>query len=153
MQQEQMNQAVIHKKEIADQAVQVLTGVLIIYCYYQGLEKILAFNSYYFWIQHSPVIKKAAGVFAYCVPALHFLLALLLFFQKTKALALCALILMQLALFGWVAYVIYCTSFLFAPWFSPNWLQKLVEALLIAWMAAAVWWRIDKSKRRILVAK
>ncbi|MBO9620826.1 MAG: hypothetical protein J7539_17515, partial [Niabella sp.] len=79
----------------------MITGILILYCYYQGLYKFLSFESYSNWLQHRPQIDMMPQVFAWGVPALHLLIALALGFARVRAAALYALVLMQLLFLYW----------------------------------------------------
>jgi len=134
-----MNKVITPQQAAVSPLENILVGILVVYCYYQGLVKVIAFDGYQFWVSHSPLIKKTAVLVAYGVPVLLFVIAGLLLISTARQTALYLLIFSQLLLFSWVAYVVYATPFLFgpwrAPWANPNWFQKLMEALLIAWLA------------------
>src|SRR5690606_12302418 len=119
--------------------VQALTGLLVVYCYYQGLLKLALLGSYRFWLQHAPLVKPLAGLLAYVTPVLKLTLAALLFFPKTRNTVLHCIIAIQLLFIAWIAYVFYATPFLFWPWQKSfgvyNWFYKFLECLLVAWIA------------------
>ncbi len=117
----------------------VLIGLLLLYYYFLGLQKVLAFSSYHVWLQHTPIIKPWANTLAYAVPALQLLLAVLIIFKKMRPLILSVIILSQLTFIVWVIYVFYTTPYLFWPWRAfwsqSNWFLKLLEALGVSWIA------------------
>lgn len=115
----------------------ILVGILIIYLYYMGLLKLLWFNSFHFWLKNTPPIKPLAEFLAYFVPALQLTLAGMLFSSKTRSTALSIIILKHLIYFFWIVYLFYGTPYLIWPWqaFENNWFYKLLEILVISWIA------------------
>jgi len=117
----------------------VLIGILLLYHYYLGLQKVLAFNDYRFWLQHTPIIKSWANTLVYAVPALQLFVAALIIPKKTRSIVVSVIILSQLVFIVWVIYVFYATPYLFWPWRAfwsqSNWFLKLLEALVVSWTA------------------
>ncbi len=134
-----MKPITLYYQPIKNWITQIAHGVVIIWCYYEGLQKYLAFESYRFWMQHAPLVKNYTPLPAYLVPALLLTSAAMLLFSKTKLFVLDAIIAFQIVFVAWVAYIFYATPYLFWPyhavWPHPIWFQKFMEALVIAWTA------------------
>lgn len=116
----------------------VMVGILIVYLYYMGFNKLLWFNSFHFWLKNAPPIPQV-NVLVYLVPALQLTLAGMLFSIKTRSIALIIMILEHLIYFFWIVYLFYGTPYLIWPWqaFGNNWFYKLLEILTASW--TAIW--------------
>lgn len=120
-------------------ATDLCIGLLLLYCYYQALQKCLAYDHYRFWLSNAPVIKAYSKYLSVIIPALLVCVAGLLLWCKSRSIALMTIILMQIIFIAWVAYVIYGTPFIFWPYHSIigtyNWVYKFFECLIVAWLA------------------
>lgn len=136
-----MKTTITYHKRTAGGLLQLLTGIIILYCYYQGLHKYISFADYSFWLVHTPFIQKQSQLFAYGVPAYYLAIALLLATPKTSTAALWMLLAGETVFVGWVLYMRTYTPHLFWPWHvfwggKLNWFYKFLEALTVAWLAA-----------------
>jgi|GEM_PF-5397586 len=132
-----------YRKPATSVITQLLTGLLVLYCYYMGLHKFLSFESYINWLQHRPQIEVLPQIFAWGVPSLHLLIALALSFIRSRTAGLYALILVQLLFFYWILWGRNTTNTISFPWYSwwngpLNWAYKMWEAVVVAWLALAI---------------
>lgn len=113
--------------------------VLIFYCYYEGLCKMVGFSGYQFWLSHAPVIKQWTTLLSWVIPLLHLLFAFGLWWSKSRKITLISMLLAQVVFIAYVAFVFYGTSLLFWPFdvvfASRNWFYKFLECLAVAWLA------------------
>jgi len=143
-----------HIKSPAIVLTTIFIGILVLYHYYIGMQEVLKFNHFCFWLQHAPIIKPWAAILGYLVPALQLALAGMLLLRKTRRCALTVIVVQHLVYFVWVGYVFYATPYLFWPWMAinNNWFYKFLEILTVAWMAFGclrLFIKAHKSKVRL----
>lgn len=138
-----MPQIGTYKENAKKGMLQTAIGLLILWHYYQGLHKLMSFDSYLFWLKHTPFIKRQPQLFAFGVPIYYGTVALLLLIRKTRTRGLWMLIAGQITFIAWVLYIRTYTPYLFWPWHvfwggKLNWFYKFLEVLIAAWLAAGV---------------
>jgi len=122
--------------------IEILCFLLMANFFYEGVYKIAYFGNWEFWITGEPIMKPIAVMLKYAIPAIEIILSLLLFSPSYRAFAVYGIICLQFIFIFWVMSVYFFTHYLFWPyhalWDKPTWMQKLIYALFLSWLAYAV---------------
>jgi hypothetical protein len=121
---------------------EIICFILILNFFYEGIYKIAHFNSYSFWVTHTPVLHHVAPFLKYFVPLAEVAASVMILTPYTRNAALYSIIIGEVAMILWVVYTLIFTGWLIFPfytlWNNPNWMEKMLYALLLSWLALTV---------------
>lgn len=113
--------------------------LLILNFFYEGIQKLAYLEVYGFWITHAPIIRRLGLILKYAVPLSEISIAVLLMIPRYREIGFIAIVVMEIGFILWVISVYLFTGYLFWPyhalWDDPTWMQKMVYALMLAWLA------------------
>lgn len=136
---------------------EIICAFLIIYFFYEGIQKIAYWGQYQFWLSHTPLIKNAGNILVWLIPILELSIVFLLIVPKWQRIVFLIIIITQLAFVIWIAYVYLFTGYLFWPyhalWEEPTWMQKISIALALSWLAFAGLMIQENSKQPKIILR
>lgn len=119
--------------------VEIICFVLMMNWFYEGIYKVAYFINFSFYIKLAPLLGPFWQVLAYGIPAGEIALALMFLFPKQRVRALYITMVTMLVFVLWVMSAFLFTNYLFWPfhalWEKPTWMQKMLIALTLCWMA------------------
>lgn len=119
--------------------VEVICFILMIYFFYEGIYKVAYWHNFGIWMYYAPLLKPVSGVLKYSIPIGEIVLAISFFLSRFRIGALYISIGVLLLYVFWIMVVSLFTHFLFWPfhalWEKPNWVQMMLIALGLCWMA------------------
>lgn len=122
--------------------VEIICFLLMLHFFYEGIYKITYLSHYSFYITHAPLLSPVGKVLTYIVPIGEIILSVMIMLPRFRKAASYMVIVVQFAFVVWVMSVYLFTHYLFWPyhalWNEPTWMQKMIFALALSWLAFTV---------------
>ena len=121
--------------------IEVICFVLLMNFFYEGIYKVAYWQQFGAYLKHAPLTRYAWQPLTYGIPIGEIVLALSFFKTSFRMRALYISIISFLLFVFWVMCSFLFTNTLFWPfhalWAKPTWIQKMLIALGLCWMAFA----------------
>jgi hypothetical protein len=123
------------KKVIAE----IICLILALNFFYEGVYKLVYLHNYGFWLYHAPLLKPIALILTYIIPVGEIVLSWLFVLPRYRTVALYSAIAASVLFILYIMSGYLFTNRVFWPyhalWNKPSWMQKMIVALGISWLA------------------
>jgi hypothetical protein len=133
-----------------NQVVEIITFLLMLDFFYEGIFKIIHLIGYETWLSDKPILKFFYGGLAYIIPVFEIGISILVAIPKYRKTALYIIILSQMIFITWILKIFPFTHLVFNPFHSyfipPRWFYKIIFSLIVAWLALVALYPLAKME-------